>query len=187
MQCRYIHIKDPLRYGRWMTKRVIYCSIATIWLLAALISFMPVSMDLHKPQRLEQQLNEPVVPIGNSNSNSSSGEGTDSPRTQPLPSYPQCALDLTPTYAIVSSCISFYFPCIVMLVRVICQFQCFAFDCLFVCCIYNRPYILVSFEFIIAILLHLNWLPFSWVYQSITYLLCCIFCFYSSWVSIWYI
>ena len=27
----------------------------------------------------------------------------------------QCALDLTPTYAVVSSCISFYFPCLVML------------------------------------------------------------------------
>jgi len=32
-------------------------------------------------------------------------------RTVDLPS---CALDLSPTYAVVSSCISFYLPCIVM-------------------------------------------------------------------------
>ncbi|CAH1396676.1 unnamed protein product [Nezara viridula] len=87
---RYIHIKDPLRYSRWVTKRVAIFSIAGIWLLAALISFVPISLGLHRP---------------------------------PLPlvyhagdlEYPTCALDLTPTYAIVSSCISFYVPCIVML------------------------------------------------------------------------
>ncbi|KAF7495354.1 Dopamine receptor 1 [Sarcoptes scabiei] len=28
---------------------------------------------------------------------------------------PHCSLDLTPTYAVVSSCISFYFPCLIML------------------------------------------------------------------------
>lgn len=28
--------------------------------------------------------------------------------------YPTCALDLTPTYAVVSSCISFYVPCVVL-------------------------------------------------------------------------
>ncbi|EFX86123.1 hypothetical protein DAPPUDRAFT_23898, partial [Daphnia pulex] len=89
---RYIHIKDPLRYGRWMTKRVIYGSIAAIWLLAALISFLPISMDLHRPM----QDNQPVLAVASSSSQ-------------------QCALDLTPTYAIVSSCISFYFPCLVML------------------------------------------------------------------------
>ncbi|KAG7297315.1 hypothetical protein JYU34_019280 [Plutella xylostella] len=31
------------------------------------------------------------------------------------PRYPTCALVLTPTYAVVSSCISFYLPCIVMI------------------------------------------------------------------------
>lgn len=30
-------------------------------------------------------------------------------------SLPQCALDLTPVYAVVSSCISFYFPCLIMI------------------------------------------------------------------------
>ncbi|KAH7639330.1 dopamine receptor 1-like protein [Dermatophagoides farinae] len=34
------------------------------------------------------------------------------PQIQDLP---QCALDLTPTYAVISSCISFYLPCLIML------------------------------------------------------------------------
>ena len=115
---RYIHIKDPLRYGRWMTKRVIYCSIGTIWLLATLISFMPVSLDLHKPQRLQQS--EELI---NATSEAGGDDDVDETYVQslqdrlPVSHYPQCVLDLTPTYAIVSSCISFCFPCIVMLVR----------------------------------------------------------------------
>ncbi|ERL84903.1 hypothetical protein D910_02326 [Dendroctonus ponderosae] len=39
--------------------------------------------------------------------------------------YPTCALDLTPTYAVVSSCISFYVPCIVML-GIYCRLYCYA-------------------------------------------------------------
>lgn len=113
---RYIHIKDPLRYGRWMTKRVIYCSIATIWLLAALISFLPVSLDLHKPQ---SATNDPLDLIDEGSRNETYySDDEDSPEAQQLDHYPQCVLDLTPTYAIVSSCISFCFPCIVMLVTI---------------------------------------------------------------------
>lgn len=105
---RYIHIKDPLRfvwifyikkknivikkfsnrYGRWVTRRVAAGTIATIWLLAALISFVPISLGLHRPAHAE---------------------------TAPRPRFPTCALDLSPTYAVVSSCISFYVPCIVMI------------------------------------------------------------------------
>ncbi|PSN42062.1 Dopamine receptor 1, partial [Blattella germanica] len=87
---RYIHIKDPLRYGRWVTRRVAVGSIAIVWLLSAIISFLPISLGLHRPP-------EPVV----------YHEGDTE--------YPTCALDLTPTYAVVSSCISFYFPTFVML------------------------------------------------------------------------
>ncbi|KAF0291194.1 Dopamine receptor 1 [Amphibalanus amphitrite] len=87
---RYIHIKDPLRYGRWMTKRVVTLSIVGIWLMAALVSFLPISLDLHRPPGRSA---EPVDERG----------------------LPQCALDLTPLYAVVSSCISFYMPCMVML------------------------------------------------------------------------
>ncbi|XP_070517785.1 dopamine receptor, D1 isoform X1 [Cardiocondyla obscurior] len=45
---RYIHIKDPLRYGRWVTRRVAIGGIAVVWLLAGLISFVPISLDLHR-------------------------------------------------------------------------------------------------------------------------------------------
>lgn len=85
---RFIHIKDPLRYGRWMTKRVVLFAIAGIWLMSALVSFLPISLGWHKPKKLAETLDEQTRPT--------------------------CALDLTPIYAIVSSIISFYAPCVVM-------------------------------------------------------------------------
>ncbi|XP_031787010.1 dopamine receptor 1 isoform X4 [Nasonia vitripennis] len=110
---RYIHIKDPLRYGRWVTKKIAWASIMTVWLLAILISFLPISLGLHRPNE------PPVVHIV--------GEvPMQSPHVSMyLQSYPTCALDLTPTYAIVSSCISFYVPCIVML-GIYCRLYCYA-------------------------------------------------------------
>ncbi|XP_053619752.1 dopamine receptor 1-like [Plodia interpunctella] len=97
---RYIHIKDPLRYGRWVTRRVAIITIAMIWILAALVSFLPISLGLHRPD--EEAL-----------------------ATQRPPRYPTCALVLTPTYAIVSSCISFILPCIVM-ISIYCRLYCYA-------------------------------------------------------------
>ncbi|XP_037079131.1 dopamine receptor 1-like [Pollicipes pollicipes] len=87
---RYIHIKDPLRYGRLVTKRVVSLSIGVIWTMAVLVSFVPISLDLHRPPP---------------------------PRPPPVDErgLPQCALDLSPLYAVVSSSISFYMPCMVML------------------------------------------------------------------------
>ncbi|XP_015126281.1 dopamine receptor 1 isoform X1 [Diachasma alloeum] len=101
---RYIHIKDPLRYGRWVTRRVAVASIATVWLLAGTVSFVPISLGLH---RSEESKNPP--PTYN--------DGTQE--------YPTCALDLSPTYAVVSSCISFYVPCIVM-ISIYCRLYCYA-------------------------------------------------------------
>uniref|UniRef100_A0A2H1WLZ1 SFRICE_035186 n=1 Tax=Spodoptera frugiperda TaxID=7108 RepID=A0A2H1WLZ1_SPOFR len=97
---RYIHIKDPLRYGRWVTRRVAVATIAMIWLLAGLVSFLPISLGLHRPD--EEAL-----------------------ATQKPPRYPTCALVLTPTYAVVSSCISFILPCIVM-ISIYCRLYCYA-------------------------------------------------------------
>ncbi|XP_043460729.1 dopamine receptor 1-like isoform X3 [Leptopilina heterotoma] len=97
---RYIHIKDPLRYGRWVTrKKAVFC-IFIVWLLAGLISFVPISLGLHRPD-------DPLV--------LNVGEKE----------YQTCALDLTPTYAVVSSCISFYFPCVVM-IGIYCRLYCYA-------------------------------------------------------------
>lgn len=81
-----------LRYGRWVTRRVAVATIISIWLLAAFVSFVPISLSLHRP-------NEPLSMI----------EDKDGKE------FPTCALDLSPTYAVVSSCISFYVPCIVMI------------------------------------------------------------------------
>ncbi|KAJ8959826.1 hypothetical protein NQ318_011559 [Aromia moschata] len=88
------------RYGRWVTRRVALGTIGTIWLLAALISFVPISLGLHRP---------PQPLIYNAGGHN----------------YPTCALDLTPTYAVVSSCISFYVPCIVM-IGIYCRLYCYA-------------------------------------------------------------
>ncbi|XP_023213411.1 dopamine receptor 1-like [Centruroides sculpturatus] len=84
---RYIHIKDPLRYTRWMTKKIVLLSIVAIWLLSVLVSFLPISLGWHKPKNHIQKTIEEK---------------------------PVCALELTALYAVVSSVISFYVPCIVM-------------------------------------------------------------------------
>lgn len=78
------------RYGRWVTRRIAVATIAVIWILAGFVSFVPISLNLHRPD-------QPLM---------FDKDGTE---------YPTCALDLTPTYAVVSSCISFYVPCIVMI------------------------------------------------------------------------
>ncbi|XP_008552373.1 dopamine receptor 1 [Microplitis demolitor] len=101
---RYIHIKDPLRYGRWVTRRVAVGSIAVVWLLAGTVSFVPISLGLHKSQ-------------DSKNSSPTYNDG--------LQEYPTCALDLSPTYAVLSSCISFYVPCVVM-VSIYCRLYCYA-------------------------------------------------------------
>lgn len=79
------------RYGRWVTRRVAVGTIATIWMLAGLVSFVPISFGLHRPD-------QPVIYYVDNGKK-----------------YSTCALDLSPTYAVVSSCISFYVPCIVMI------------------------------------------------------------------------
>ncbi|KAF7998503.1 hypothetical protein HCN44_010911 [Aphidius gifuensis] len=101
---RYIHIKDPLRYGRWVTRRVAVASIASVWLLAATVSFVPISLGLHRSED-----SKGPAPTYNDGSQE----------------YPTCALDLSPTYAVVSSCISFYVPCIVM-ISIYCRLYCYA-------------------------------------------------------------
>uniref|UniRef100_T1JG62 G-protein coupled receptors family 1 profile domain-containing protein n=1 Tax=Strigamia maritima TaxID=126957 RepID=T1JG62_STRMM len=84
---RYIAIKDPLKYSRCMTRRVVVSLIASIWIVSALMSFVPIELHLHQAPNL----------------------------TPLLDSMPTCALDLAPPYAVVSSCISFFGPCLVMI------------------------------------------------------------------------
>lgn len=41
-------LKCYFRYGRWVTRRVAIGGIVVVWLLAGLISFVPISLDLHR-------------------------------------------------------------------------------------------------------------------------------------------
>jgi dopamine D1-like receptor len=84
---RFKHIKDPLRYESWMTTRKTVLLIAGVWFLSVLISFVPTHLNWHTYPD----------PSGN---NSHSAE--------------ECIFELNPTYAILSSCVSFYIPCIIM-------------------------------------------------------------------------
>uniref|UniRef100_A0A2H8TQS6 Dopamine receptor 1 n=1 Tax=Melanaphis sacchari TaxID=742174 RepID=A0A2H8TQS6_9HEMI len=88
---RYIHIKDPLRYTTYLNRRNALLAIAGVWALAAFVSVVPICiLSIHRPPK-------PVV--------FHAGDTE----------YMRCALDLTPEYAIISSCISFYIPCVVMI------------------------------------------------------------------------
>ncbi|KAF2368138.1 G protein-coupled receptor rhodopsin-like [Trinorchestia longiramus] len=93
---RYIHIKDPLGYSRWMTKKAVVVAIAVIWVLSALVSFLPIQLGLHRSH-------DPIQ------SNVSAQQQNEEDMI------PQCSLDLGPEYAVVSSCISFFLPCCVMI------------------------------------------------------------------------
>lgn len=46
------------RYGRWVTRRVAVAGIVIVWLLAALISFVPISLGLHRADEEAPILNE---------------------------------------------------------------------------------------------------------------------------------
>ncbi|PVD29386.1 hypothetical protein C0Q70_08637 [Pomacea canaliculata] len=83
---RYIHIRDPLRYEAWMTTRKTVLFIATVWILSVLISFVPTHLGWHEPPM-----------------------GENSTELQEL-----CVFNINPVYAIVSSTVSFYIPCVVM-------------------------------------------------------------------------
>lgn len=83
---RYVHIKDPLRYETWMTTRKTVIFIGTVWILSALISFVPTHLGWHESQAGQNSTSDTEL----------------------------CIFDLNPIYAVVSSTISFYIPCIVM-------------------------------------------------------------------------
>ncbi|ESO98404.1 hypothetical protein LOTGIDRAFT_94741, partial [Lottia gigantea] len=85
---RFIHIKDPLRYESWMTGRRTMLFISLVWVLSLLISFVPIHLGWHQDP----------------------GEGAG-----PQTNEDMCIFELNPIYAVVSSTISFYIPCIVMI------------------------------------------------------------------------
>jgi dopamine receptor D1 len=93
---RYIHIRNPLHYETWMTTQRSLLIISIVWVLSALISFLPIHLGWH--QTPDQA---PPAP-------------QDEPSSTPVEPF-FCVLDLNPLYAVVSSLISFYVPCLVMI------------------------------------------------------------------------
>ena len=94
---RYIHIRDPFKYDEWMNWKKIAAMIISVWILSAAISFIPIHLKWHmNPDE----------------------------RDIPIPAH-VCLLDLNPVYSVVSSTISFYIPCIVML-SIYLQLYCYA-------------------------------------------------------------
>lgn len=94
---RYIHIRDPFTYENWMNWKKIAAMISGVWIMSGAISFIPIHLEWHK-----------------------NAEDRGVPMEENV-----CAMELNPTYSVVSSTISFYIPCIVMLTIYI-QLYCYA-------------------------------------------------------------
>lgn len=124
-----------------MSKRVVLAVIAAMWLLSGLVSFVPISLGWHhQSEGFESEVvvvhTEGHVEIGSDpperlilETNSTqfnsteltfvtreSGGGLSSSSPPSVGVHlPECALDLTKEYAVLSSSISFYIPCMVMI------------------------------------------------------------------------
>uniref|UniRef100_A0A0L8H5P3 G-protein coupled receptors family 1 profile domain-containing protein n=1 Tax=Octopus bimaculoides TaxID=37653 RepID=A0A0L8H5P3_OCTBM len=53
---RYIHIRDPLHYENWMTKKRTAIIISIVWVCSFLISFLPIHLGWHSPEAASTQL-----------------------------------------------------------------------------------------------------------------------------------
>ncbi|CAI9738785.1 dopamine receptor 1-like [Octopus vulgaris] len=52
---RYIHIRDPLHYENWMTKKRTAIIISVVWVCSFLISFLPIHLGWHSPDAASTQ------------------------------------------------------------------------------------------------------------------------------------
>ena len=73
---RYIHIKDPLQYTELITRRSVPITIGVIWVTSALISFLPISLDLHSAAKDEEVEGFSAVNVTMVNSTDVSIDGT---------------------------------------------------------------------------------------------------------------
>ena len=122
---RYIHIQNAMYYDAWMTTRKALMFIASVWFLSALISFLPIHLGWHQNGHGSEPSPQNVTPIV-----VSSVQTNDSDNTNYFSdlaggvgggggeedNHEHCIIELNFIYAIVSSTISFYAPCLVMLV-----------------------------------------------------------------------
>lgn len=99
---RYIHIRNPLHYETWVTHRRTLAAIFGVWILSALISFLPIQLGWHRARAAADADDDDVI-----TDNYVITDGDDA--------IVVCSLDLNPLYAILSSTISFYLPCVVMI------------------------------------------------------------------------
>ncbi len=51
----YVHIKDPLQYTELITRRSVPLTIAGIWATSALISLLPISLNMHAASTEEEE------------------------------------------------------------------------------------------------------------------------------------
>lgn len=148
---RYIYILDPLRYRNLVTHRRALMVVGLLWVMSALLSFLPIQLGWHRlnaavtERNVTHHVNKTffsILPTASSDfiyrSNATSvdwnwNDSSDWRATMPLITSEfyrdneteeeveveggnTCHLRLNPWYAVVSSMISFYIPCIVMIV-----------------------------------------------------------------------
>ena len=80
--------------------RSVPISIAVIWLTSALISFLPISLDWHS--------------AGGGDGGDGAGSSGQTALNESAAAKHVCALDFSPTYSVISSLISFFIPCVIM-------------------------------------------------------------------------
>lgn len=90
---RYYHIHDPMRYRERMTMRKILLAISMVWTLSALTAFLPLFFE-------GTQFQQALILIKHNSTKED---------------FYRCRFILEPLYAVVSSLVSFYLPCLIMI------------------------------------------------------------------------
>lgn len=111
---RWVHVRRPLHYERWMTSRRALAAVLFVWVLSTLISFVPIHLDWHVQRH---QVTSPInddVDQRSTNTTSQDGTMTSSISPYSIEQLEDCTMALNSTYAIASSLVSFYVPCLVM-------------------------------------------------------------------------
>lgn len=115
---RYVHIRNPLHYDNWMTTRRTLACVAGVWILSLTMSFLPIHMGWHETS--SGGLSSTNAILGQLPTNSSLATWTRQDRVtagalSSSESEFLCVLELNPLYAVLSSSVSFYAPCVVMI------------------------------------------------------------------------
>jgi len=103
---RWVHVRRPLHYERSMTSRRAILAVLSVWALSALISFVPIHLDWHRQRSRYEDVDGFSTNLTDSNDVTTN--------TRPEVTSADCTMALNSTYAIVSSLVSFYVPCAVM-------------------------------------------------------------------------